>query len=99
MSITITNNKYQIHNQLTGMTEETTTFAEMCIVQERIKLEYFASLTDLFTITILVENENGSWTQSACDENGEVIIPLWETLSGKIPVTIIGDVPSSESSK
>ena len=66
--------KYNIHNQLTGLQEEALTFEDVKILQEQIKQAYYDSIQGLFTITVLVENGDGSWTQSVADENGEPII-------------------------
>ena len=69
-----TNKKYEIHNQFTGALEEANTFAGIRSIQDRIKAEYFATLANLFVITVLVENaEDGTWTQSISDANGEPV--------------------------
>lgn len=75
----MSNKKYMVHNQLTGLSEEALTFSEIFIIQDRIKTEYFATLASLFAITVLVENEDGTWTQSISDANGEPIPKeVWE---------------------
>ncbi len=66
--------KYSIHNQLTGLQEEALTFEDAKVLQEQIKQAYYETIQGLFTITVLVENEDGSWTQSVSDDNGEPII-------------------------
>ena len=66
--------KYSIHNQLTGLQEEALTFEDSKVLQQRLKQEWLEYNTGLFTITVLVENGDGSWTQSVADENGEPII-------------------------
>lgn len=66
--------KYSIHNQTTGLQEEAQTFEDAKILQQRIKNEYLEFNKSLFTITVLVQNEDGSWTQSVADENGNPII-------------------------
>jgi hypothetical protein len=71
---TTTNKKYQIHNQLTGIAEEANTFADIKVTQSRVRQEYLANLEGIFAITVLVENEDASWTQSLCDENGEPVV-------------------------
>lgn len=69
-----TNKKYEIHNQFTGMLEEATTFEGIRSIQERIKAEYFATLANLFVITVMVENaEDGTWTQSLSDSAGDPV--------------------------
>lgn len=65
--------KYEIHNQLTGKLEEALSFEEAKILQAKIRADYIASIEDLFLITVLVQNEDGSWTQSVADSNGEPI--------------------------
>ena len=59
---------YEIHNQLTGQLEQAATFEEAKILQERIRAEYIAGIEGLFQITTLVQNEDGSWTQSLLTE-------------------------------
>jgi capsid protein len=66
--------KYEIHNQLTGLLEEAQTFEEAKVLQARIKAEYLATLENLFNISVLVQNEDESWTQSVADENGYPIV-------------------------
>lgn len=66
--------KYSIHNQVTGLLEEAQTFEEVLVLQERIKQDYLEFNKDLFLITVLVENEDGSWTQTLADENGNPIV-------------------------
>tara|TARA_B110000259_G_scaffold169467_1_gene199437 strand:- start:1526 stop:1813 length:288 start_codon:yes stop_codon:yes gene_type:complete len=93
MSTTTTSNKkYQIHNQLTGALEEAATFADIRSIQERVKAEYFAALADLFTISVFVENEDGSWTQTVSDENGEPKITLRDFEIEEMPFTISDDI-------
>jgi hypothetical protein len=92
-----TNKKYEVHNQLTGLSETAIDFSDIKIIQARVKQEYMVVIESLFEITVLVENEDGSWTQSVCDKNGEAIIQPWEMLPGEIPVTIVGSVSSSGS--
>lgn len=66
--------KYSIHNQLTGLQEEAVTFEDAKILQARIKADYLTSIEGLFTITVLVQNEDGSWTQSVSDESGNSVV-------------------------
>ena len=66
--------KYEVHNQLTGLPEEASSFEEAKVLQNRIRAEYMASIESCFVISVLVQNEDGSWTQALADENGEPII-------------------------
>jgi hypothetical protein len=66
--------RYEIHNQLTGVSETASTWEEAQALQVRIRNEYLASIEGLFAITIIVVNEDGSWTQSLADENGNPFI-------------------------
>ena len=66
------NRKYQVENQLTGISDEAETFDEIKQIRET-NIANFLSHTGLFTITILLENEDGSWTQSVPDADGEPI--------------------------
>jgi hypothetical protein len=68
------NRKYEIHNQLTGLLESAQTFEDAIALQARIKNEYFEDIKHLFVITVLVQNEDGSWTQSVANENGDPIV-------------------------
>jgi hypothetical protein len=66
--------KYEVHNQLTGLPEEASSFEEAKVLQNRIRAEYIASIENCFVISVLIQNEDGSWTQSLADENGEPIV-------------------------
>jgi hypothetical protein len=72
--------QYEIPNQLTGVSEKANTFEEALALQSRLRNEYFAMLESLFTITVLVQNEDGSWTQSVADESGNPIIYTDESI-------------------
>lgn len=67
--------KYEIHNQLTGLLEEAPTYEDALVLQARIRNEYMESIAGLFTITVLTQNQDGSWTQGVSDENGNLIPP------------------------
>lgn len=63
--------KYEVHNQLTGMLEETSSFADAKMLRDRLRNEYIQKMVDpLFQISVLIQNENGSWTQTLADANG-----------------------------
>jgi hypothetical protein len=62
--------KYEIHNQVTGLLEEAQTFEDALVLQERIKQDFLKFNEALFVITVLTQNEDGSWTQTVADENG-----------------------------
>jgi hypothetical protein len=66
--------KYNVFNQLTGQPEEVSTYEEALILQKKIKDEYYASIEGLFTITVLVKNEDETWTQSVSDNQGNPLI-------------------------
>lgn len=67
--------KYQVHNHLTGISEEAQTFEKALQLRDRLKAEYIAAVVDpIFIPTILELNEDGSWLQSLSDENGDPII-------------------------
>ena len=69
--------KYECHNQLTGVPEQADTWEEAQQLRDRLRAEYIAAQVDhLFRLTVLVENEDGSWTQSLADENGQPSVPL-----------------------
>ena len=63
--------RYEVHNQLTGELETASTWTDAQILKQRLRNEYIVDRVDpLFQITILVENEDGSWTQSLADNDG-----------------------------
>ena len=66
--------RYEVHNQVTGMLESADTFADALVLQERIKQDYLRFNEGLFLISVLVENEDGTWTQSLSDENGDPVV-------------------------
>jgi len=68
------NKKYSIHNQVTGLAEESVDFESAKELQTKIKNEYLEFNKSLFVISVLVQNEDGTWTQSLSDENGDPII-------------------------
>jgi hypothetical protein len=65
--------KWAVHNQITGLQEELDSF-------EAIKARRLEIIEEsgLFNITVLVQNEDGSWTQTLADANGDPIIPTTE---------------------
>lgn len=66
--------KYEIHNQLTGLNEEALTFEDSKVLREKLKKDYIEAVVEqLFVITVLVQNEDSSWTQSIADENGNLV--------------------------
>lgn len=71
------NKKYEVHNQITGLNDEAATFKEAKELQEKNLNEYFNIIkNNLFCITVLVEQENGSWEQSLADDKGNPISKL-----------------------
>lgn len=66
--------KYEVPNQLTGVSEEVATFEEAVALRAQRKNEFIADRVDpLYIITVLVQNEDGTWTQSVADENGDPV--------------------------
>ena len=65
--------KWAVHNQKTGLQEELDSF-------EAIKTRRLEIMEEsgLFNITVLVENEDGTWTQSLADANGDPVPPPTE---------------------
>jgi len=66
--------KYNVFNQLTGKAEEASTYENALTLQTKIRNDYYASIEGLFTITVLVKNEDETWTQSVSDNQGNPII-------------------------
>jgi hypothetical protein len=66
--------KYEVNNQLTGVLEEAQNWGDAQQLRDRLRNEYIARMVDpLFPISVLVQNENGTWTQSLADDSGEPI--------------------------
>lgn len=80
--------KYEVHNQLTGVLEEAATWFEAQQLRDRLRGEYIAHMVDpLFPISVLVENEDGSWTQSVADDSGEPTTPSVTHQAPDLPAT------------
>ena len=62
--------KWAVHNQVTGLQEELDSFEAMKVRRLEIIEE-----SHLFDITVLVQNEDETWTQSLADENGDPVPP------------------------
>lgn len=60
--------KWAVHNQNTGLQEELDSFE----ATKARRLEIIEE-SGLFNITVLVENEDGTWTQSLADSNGDPV--------------------------
>jgi len=60
--------KWAIHNQITGLQEELDSF-------EAIKARRLEVIEEsgLFNITVLVQNEDETWTQTLADANGDPV--------------------------
>ena len=65
--------KWAIHNQITGLQEELDSF-------EAIKARRLEVIEEsgLFNITVLVQNEDETWTQTLADANGDPVPPPTE---------------------
>jgi hypothetical protein len=60
--------KWLVHNQVTGLQEERDTFDGI----KARRLEIIEE-SHLFDITVMVKNEDNTWTQSLADENGDPV--------------------------
>ena len=60
--------KWAIYNQTTGLQEESDSF-------ETIKARRLEIIEEshLFDITVLVQNQDNTWTQSLADNNGDPV--------------------------
>ena len=65
--------KWAVHNQITGLQEELDSFEAM----KARRLEIIEE-SRLFDITVLVQNEDETWTQSLADANGDPVPPPTE---------------------
>jgi hypothetical protein len=69
--------KYEINNPMTGIQEEALSFEEAKQIKANLEEEYIVKIVrPAFSITVLVQNEDGSWTQSLADDEGKAIPPL-----------------------
>lgn len=68
--------QYEVPNQLTGISERVNTWEEALALRNKMITDYLTNLSGIFNISILVQNEDGSWTQSVADNNG-LPIPVW----------------------
>jgi hypothetical protein len=62
--------KWLVHNQITGLQEERDSFD--AIKARRLEI---IEESHLFDITVMVKNEDNTWTQSLADEYGDPIAP------------------------
>ena len=69
------NIRYEITDQLTGLPQSAGSFAEAKILQKELLDKYIAHISPCFSITALVENEDGSVTQVGVDTEGNPVIP------------------------
>jgi len=67
--------KYEVGNQLTGVSDSADTFEEIKNAREKNIADFIEHL-GCFKITVLEQNEDGSWVQSIADENGNPISPV-----------------------
>lgn len=67
--------KYEVPNQVTGISEEAATYEEALTLRTRIQQDYLELQKGLFTITVLEQLEDGSWRQGVADENGNMVLP------------------------
>jgi hypothetical protein len=65
--------KWAVHNQITGLQEELDSFEAM----KARRLEIIEE-SHLFDITVLVQNEDETWTQTLADANGDPVPPPTE---------------------
>lgn len=65
--------KWLVHNQITGLQEERDSFDGI----KARRLEIIEE-SHLFDITVMVKNEDNTWTQSLADANGDPVPPPTE---------------------
>jgi len=65
--------KWAVHNQITGLQEELDSFEAM----KTRRLEIIEE-SHLFDITVLIQNEDETWTQTLADANGDPVPPPTE---------------------
>lgn len=64
------NRKYQINCQISGLPETANTWKEAKVLQKEIIDRHWQTIKNCFDISVLTENEDGSWTQAKADKNG-----------------------------
>lgn len=71
--------KYTIYDQLTGSNVEASTYEEAVSVQNTLLNTYMETIKDAFAISVMIKNDDESWTYHRPDENGDpIIIPVIE---------------------
>ena len=78
--------RYQIPNQITGISDHADTWAEALEVKQRNINAYVEHTAgDLFPITILIENADATITQRRCDDAGNPLPTPEEQLLAQRP--------------
>lgn len=80
--------KYVVYDQRTGSNMEASTFEEAVSLQINLINSYMDTLKDAFAITVMVNNEDGSWSYYHHDENGDPVMPQ---PAANIPTTTLGE--------
>ena len=70
----MTNKKYEIHDHITGQTIQVDTFDDIKNIQSRLREEWYKSIESMFRISVLIKNEDDSWTQYLAKDDGEPLI-------------------------
>jgi len=68
--------KYEVPNQLTGVPESAASWEEAIALKQKLIQDFMEHMGDLHPISVLIQNEDGSWKQTLADENGYPI-PDW----------------------
>jgi len=66
--------KYELWDQVLAVTHEAATWEEMQTIVAAAKETWVQHCVTMFQPSVLTQNEDGSWTQAAADENGEPIV-------------------------
>jgi hypothetical protein len=69
------NKKYEVYNPLTGELIEALSFTLAKELSQELRSNYIKENVDpMFNISVLMENEDNTWTQSLSDENGDPVV-------------------------
>lgn len=66
--------KYELWDQVLGVTHEAATWEEMQSVVAAAKETWLQHCASIFIPSVLTQNEDGSWTYAAADANGDAVI-------------------------
>jgi hypothetical protein len=68
--------KYELHDPLSGEFKTAPNFEEAKSLRLQLRNNYINEVVNkMIAITVLIENEDGSWTQALADDEGNPVPP------------------------